>query len=88
MIEEKVEYFNHYVNIMKENYCNFDVFYNKYKTEYLDLYEVLKEEIENSNDNEEFYNIMGTSINLLGDGHTNLIEPNQVGWFRDAYKGQ
>lgn len=84
--EEKVEDFNYYINTMKENYCNFDVFYNKYKTEYLDLYEVLKKEIENSNNNQEFYDIMNASISLLQDGHTNLIPPDKIDWCRSTYK--
>lgn len=85
--EEKVEDFDYYINTMKENYCNFDVFYNKYNTEYLDLYDVFKEEVENSNSNEEFYNIMNALINLLGDGHTNLTPPDGIDRFRDIYEG-
>ncbi|WP_092926363.1 S41 family peptidase [Romboutsia hominis] len=85
--EEKVEDFNYYINTMKENYGNFDVFYNKYNTEYLDLYDVFKEEIEDSNSNEEFYNKMNALINLLGDGHTNLISPDSIDWYINLYKG-
>lgn len=85
--EEKVEDFNYYINTMKENYCNFDVFYNKYKIEYLDLYEVFKEEIENSSNNQDFYNIMNALINLLKDGHTNLISPSKIEWLRSGYEG-
>lgn len=85
--EEKVEDFNYYINTMEDNYCNFDIFYNKYKTEYLDLYEIFKEEIENSNSNQEFYNIMSSLINLLEDGHTNLISPTQIDWLSSGYEG-
>lgn len=84
---EKIEDFDYYISTMKENYCNFDVFYNNHNIEYLDLYEILKEEIENSKDNKEFYNIMNTAINLLGDGHTNLIAPSSVEWFKNRYGG-
>lgn len=85
--EEKVEDFDYYINTMKENYCNFDVFYNKHNIEYLDLYDILKEEIENSKDNKEFYNIMNVAISLLGDGHTNLIAPSSIEWFKNGYEG-
>lgn len=86
--EEKVEDFDYYINTMKENYCNFDVFYNKFNIEYLDLYEDLKEEIENSDNNKEFYDIMNFSISLLKDGHTNLVNPSQVEWYKNGYNGE
>ncbi|WP_042274559.1 S41 family peptidase [[Clostridium] dakarense] len=86
--EEKVEDFDYYINTMKDNYCNFDVFYNKSNIEYLDFYEILKEEIENSDNNKEFYDIMNYSISLLNDGHTNLINPSNVDWYRRVYNSK
>lgn len=86
--EEKVEDFDYYINTMKDNYCNFDVFYNKFNIKYLDFYETLKEEIENSENNEEFYDIMNYSIDLLNDGHCNLINPSKIDWYRRIYNSK
>ncbi|MDK2562380.1 S41 family peptidase [Romboutsia sedimentorum] len=63
---------------MKDNYCNFGAFYNKFNIEYLDLYEILKGKIENSDNNKEFYDVMNFSISLLKDGHTNLAELSNI----------
>ncbi len=85
--EEKVEDFDYFINTMKNNYCNFDAFYNTFNIEYLDLYEVLKEKIENSDNNKEFYDVMNFSISLLKDDHTNLAEPSDIDWYKSVYNG-
>lgn len=85
--EEKVEDFDYFINTMKDNYCNFDAFYNKFNIEYLDLYEILKERIENSDGNKEFYDVINFSISLLKDDHTNLAEPSDIDWYKSVYNG-
>ena len=85
--KEKVEDFKYLVKTFEDNYCNFDIFYNKYGIDFRNLNEDVEESIKNSSSDVEFYNILDSYLGILDDSHIGILNPIEREYFLSAYEG-
>lgn len=85
--EEKLEDFNYLYNTLKDSFPYFEIEEEKTGFNWLNRKEEFEEKIKNTKNNKEFYMELNNIINLVQNGHTNIISPNSFNDFAQTYKG-
>ncbi|MCX7885049.1 MAG: S41 family peptidase [Caloramator sp.] len=85
--DQKLEDFNYLYDVIVNNYPYIEVLKRKIGYDFLSKKEELKNMVVSSKDNAEFYKNIDKMLNILQNGHTNIISPLDYDMYKEAYKG-
>jgi C-terminal processing protease CtpA/Prc len=85
--EQKLEDFDYMYNILKDNHPYFEVESRKTGYNWLNREEEFKKWILDTENNQEYYNTIERILNLIQNGHTDIIEPDSYADYVKLYKG-
>jgi flagellar basal body-associated protein FliL len=86
-VEQKLEDFDYMYNILKDNHPYFEVESRKTGYNWLNKKEEFQKWILDTENNKEYYSTIERILNLVQNGHTDLIEPNSYDDYLKLYKG-
>lgn len=80
--EEKIEDFNYMYETLKNNYPYFKIKERQYGYDWLSHKDEFKSWIKNTNNDIEFYNTMDRIVKLLQNGHTHIVNPDDMYYYK------
>jgi hypothetical protein len=84
--EQKIQDFNYFYNIVKENFPYFELKKRVFEYDWLAQKSEFEEWIRNTNSDIEFYNTMNRIVTLIQNAHTNLLDYWYWRYLKNAYE--